>query len=155
MSVRQWKINKPLAVKYINAAIGVVKYRLGAKPALSVKPGYSGFKVSDCSGWVRWFLYATTPQDAKLLLLPGSWHQQEWCKKNLELCPYSDCGKLDGVIRIAFINPAGKVPGHVWLVSNGLTIESYGGRGVGRRAWNERVLLGGVNACYVLGTWQY
>ncbi len=127
---------------------GVVKYRLGAKPRLDSVPG-KGFKTSDCSGFVRWILYWSTTGRVTIPL--GSWHQNEWFRNHkYPVCPYSDCAKADSVLRIAFIFGDGGKVGHVWLVINGRTIESYGGKGFGRRAWNTRVLIDNVDACYVI-----
>lgn len=144
------KINRAVATNALNQTIGVVKYRLNVKPAFGVKPGM--FKVSDCSGFVRWFLNLTTGSKVQLNL--GSWYQMQWCyDQKLQTCEYSDCSKLDGIIRIAFIKQAGKKYGHVWLISNSRTIECCGGRGVCRRPWDTEVLLKNVDVCFVLGTW--
>ncbi len=135
-------------IRLMNACYGVVKYKLGAKPRLGSMP-VTSFKTSDCSGFVRWILYGAS--HGKVKILPGSWYQQKWCREQgFEKVSYSDAALLDSKLRIAFINTEGGKIGHVWLIINGRSIEAYGGHGVGRRKWNNKVLLANVDACYVL-----
>jgi len=142
-------IDKAKLLSRISAAIGKVTYDLGAKPRLGTLPG-SGFTKSDCSGFVRWLLYAATGGAIKLL--PGSWHQQEWCKsQNFKKTDYlQHAGLQDHRLRVAFINAKNGKVGHVWLILDGYTLESHGGKGANRRKWNTDVLINNVDACYVL-----
>ena len=133
----------------VEAASGVVKYKLDAKPAMGAIPG-ADFTVSDCSGFVRWLIDGAT---AGMVTPPdGSWNQHDWCiQQKFKSDEYLQVAGLgDNRLRIAFINPAGGEPGHVWLILNGQTIECCGGRGVCRRPWNTAVLRLDVAACYVL-----
>lgn len=128
-------------------------YRMGAKPKLGSDA--ATWKAADCSGYIRWLLYGCShlqTDPPKLVVLPeGSWDQHEWFRsKGFVPCAYAECGYMDNVLRIAFIPPTAKHPGHVWLVINQQTIESYGGHGPGRRPWDTRVLKAEVSACYVL-----
>lgn len=130
---------------------GKHRYKMGAKPRLGAKP--ESFVQTDCAGFVRWLLYACTNPKAKLDM--GSWYQNQWCaKQNFKDAVYREvAGLKDSRLRIAFIAPGsmGKgSDGHVWLIINGQTIESYGGKGPGRRPWNNKTLLDNVTSCYVL-----
>lgn len=147
------EVDRTKLVKLMKQTCGLVanakltiKYSLGAKPRMGAIPG-TGFRRADCSGYVRWLLNGcsnVTPPD-------GSWYQREWCRiKGFAKCSYKDAALLDSKLRIAFIVPQDGKIGHVWLVINGLTIESYGGFGAGRRKWDTPVLKNNVNVCYVL-----
>lgn len=127
---------------------GKCGYLLGAKPAMESFPGR--FSESDCSGFVRWLIFHAT--GGKVLIPDGSFNQAEWCVgMKLKPCRYGDSGRLrDDRVRISFIRARDGVPGHVWLVLNGQTIECCSRRGVCRRPWNSSVLLHGVSACFVL-----
>jgi hypothetical protein len=61
-----------------------------------------------------------------------------------------NAGLEDGRLRIAFIATKPGHVGHVWLILNGKTIESWGGHGPGRRSWNVKALRERVTSCYVL-----
>jgi cell wall-associated NlpC family hydrolase len=125
-----------------------IKYRLGAKARMAAVP-VEDFRSIDCSGFVRWLVYNST--HGEVLMPDGSWHQQEWVKsQGFKRTDYKYAGLNDSRVRIAFINTKGKKVGHVWLIVNSQTIESYSGRGAGRRPWNTPVLLKNVDACYVL-----
>ncbi|MEN6581695.1 MAG: hypothetical protein ABFD54_04540 [Armatimonadota bacterium] len=141
-------IDRATLIKRMNAAFTCVEYDLNAKPRLGSLPGTS-FTTSDCSGFVRWILYAAS--GGKIKLKTGSWYQQQWCREQgFKEVKYSDVAGLhDSRLRIAFINGANGA-GHVWLIINGQTIECYGGHGAGRRPWNTSVLLRKVDACFVL-----
>lgn len=133
----------------IKACLGVVKYKLGAKPGLHDEPGID-FKLSDCSGFVRWLLFKGT--DGKTTLPDGSWIQETWCdNEGFNKNPYASVAdNKDDYLRVAFIKAyRGKV-GHIWLIHNGKTIECYGGVGVGRRPWNTKTLLKEVSDCYTI-----
>lgn len=140
-------IDLPLLLSLVGKVQRRVKYRLGAK-APSLDCDSTEINSIDCSGWVRYLIYRAT--HGKVTMPDGSWTQHEWCKRQgFKKCAYANAGLLDGRLRLAFINPT-NVPGHVWIIHNGQTIESYGGRGPSRRCWNVRVLTRDVSDCYVL-----
>ena len=124
---------------------GHIKYKLGAKCDILAKP--EEIKRIDCSGYVRWLIYQISGLD----IGDGSWNQRVKIDKlGFKRTAYDNCRLIDGHLRIAFINPEDGKAGHVWLVKNGNTIESYGGKGPGRRPWNNRTLKRNVDYCFVL-----
>lgn len=124
-------------------------YSLGGKPP-SLSAHANQLEGIDCSGYVRWLLYRAT--DGRVQMPDGSWFQEQWCQGGgFKKTSYLLHGKLrDNRLRIAFIRASGKKVGHVWLIHNGRTIESYGGKGPGSRWWLTPALLRGVTSCYVL-----
>ena len=134
-------------VAAINASVGKVSYRLGAKPKLGSVPGTPGHKVTDCSGYVRWLMW-----ELGQAIPDGSWHQEKWCivRKFKPTSYKAHAGLKDDRLRIAFIAAKGSTPGHVFLIANGMTIEACGGAGTTRRPWDTPVLKQKVAACYVL-----
>lgn len=117
---------------------GRVKYGLGDKAnPRTTEP--EQVKTIDCSGYVRFVLYKASGGKVDCSPNGGSWWQNEWCKEKLTAIGYdaATAGASDGKLRIAFYKPA-KGVGHVWLVLNGKTLESYGGHGVGRKTWDSR-----------------
>jgi hypothetical protein len=142
-------IDKTKLMRFHNAAQGSVKYNLGSKPKIGTMP-VTGFRFSDCSGYVRWLIAAATTNE--IIPPDGSWYQQKWCKEQgLKLTDYHAVAGLgDNRLRIAFINSGKNKVGHVWLVLNGQTLECCGRKGVCRRPWNTAVLKNEVDACYVL-----
>jgi len=125
-------------------------YRMGAKPPLGSRP--EQWTKADCSGYLRWLLYGCT--NPALKLPEGSVQQHLWCESHA-LKPTApdyatNAGLMDDRLRIAFIEPKGQKAGHVWLVINGMTIESRSGKGPSRRLWDSPVLKNNVSACYVL-----
>ena len=144
------KVDKDKLLELTADALGKVAYRLGAKPNLRLMPGDKGFKVSDCSGWVRWLLARVT--DPPVTIGLGSWYQQEWAKaQGFKRTGYAaNAGWADNRLRLAFIDAQGSKVGHVWLLLNGHTIECAGGKGVCRRPWDTKTLKDKVDACYVL-----
>ncbi len=136
-----------LSFSFASRAVTYIKYLLGGKLRMGSDPPSAN--AVDCSGYVRWLIYGAT--HGQTLMPDGSWYQQEWCKsQGFKRTDYGHCILHDSRLRIAFINPrAGKV-GHVWVIINGQTIESYGGHGAGRRAWDTPALINNVSACYVL-----
>jgi hypothetical protein len=141
------KINRAKLVELIKASEGKVKYRLGAKPHMDAVPGKPGFLVCDCSGYVRWLLYNLGVKDFP----DGSWYQRAWCDShNFKRTAYEHAVLKDDRLRIAFIDGGNGKVGHVWLVINGKTIESCGGRGTCRRPWDAKTLKTKVDHCYVL-----
>lgn len=126
---------------------GHVKYLLNGKVKLDADP--AKIKSIDCSAFVRYVIYHGSDKTAAMP--DGSWYQHKYCKDNgLTVSPYSDCVLSDGWLRIAFIEPRKGVPGHVWLVLDGMTLESHGGKGPDRRAWDTAILKSKVSDCYLL-----
>ena len=130
---------------------GHISYGFGSKAALTATP--QSIHEIDCSGFVRYLMYQAT--SGRLTMPDGSWIQNDWCRHQaLKLVPYQDASLHDSIIRIAFLPPTTHHhhhhAGHVWLIQNGLTMESHGGVGPSRRAWNTTVLLNGVRQCYEL-----
>jgi hypothetical protein len=153
--VKTIDVNKDLLVKAMKQCFrfdtkftSTVKYLFGAKPKLGSIPGIA-FNRADCSGFVRWLIDSAT--EHKNIMPDGSWNQWQWCKQQgFKETSYLNCGLKDNRLRIAFMRAKDGEAGHVWLIVNGLTIESYGGHGTGRRKWNTSILLREVDACYVL-----
>ena len=140
------KVNRNLLVELIKKTTdGHIKYKLGAK--ISLGADSSTIKAIDCSGYVRWLLYRISGHD----IGDGSWNQRRVIDEDgFQHCNYADCAKMDDKLRIAFINPSDGKAGHVWLVINGMTLESYSKNGPGRRPWNNRTLKTKVDYCFVL-----
>ncbi len=131
---------------------GRVEYHWGGK-APDLAADSHTIEGIDCSGFVQFALARAT--GGKLVLPQGSWQQREWCEAHqlYKLAQYTDVRFAErdpGRLFIAFITPRGKTPGHVWLVRAGLTMESFGGRGVGARPWNAQTLKSRACACFEL-----
>jgi len=127
---------------------GHISYQLGAKARLDALP--TTIQHIDCSGFVRYLLYQAS--DRQLVMPDGSWKQREWCQKQrFEAVNYATAAECDGWLRIAFINPKPQRAGHVWLIRNGLTLESHGRtKGPDQRMWNTQVLQENVSYCFKL-----
>ena len=126
---------------------GHIHYGFGSKTALSSRP--EDITSIDCSGFVRYLMYQAS--SAALRMPDGSVVQNEWCgHQQLPLVNYRDAARHDQLIRIAFLPPHHGHAGHVWLIHQGRTLESHGGKGPDRRIWNTPVLIGGVTQCYEL-----
>jgi len=123
-------------------------YGLGDKPALGLAP--AKVKTSDCSGFVRWTLWKITHGKFKLKALGSVLQRAEIQAAGFERCKYTDCQKLDSILRVFYLPPEPGGYGHTGLCINGYTVECYGGHGVGRRIWNTPVLLNNAVYCYVL-----
>lgn len=126
-----------------------VGYGLNSKAVpITCDPGK--IKTIDCSGLVR---YLIVNASATKGFPDGSWHQNKYFVDNgFESVKYADQASLqDDWLRIAFIAPAKGKIGHVWLIHNGQTIESRGGKGPDQRSWNTPVLSSEVTSCYKLG----
>lgn len=143
-------VDRANLVELMDATFLHHSYRMGSKPRLGSSAGQ--WTRTDCSGYIRWLLHGCTKPAVKLP--EGSVEQREWCEQHaLKATSPSykaNGGLLDDILRIAFIRPTKRKAGHVWLVINGRTIESYGGHGPGRRPWDTKVLLKNVDGCYVL-----
>lgn len=126
---------------------GHVSYKFGSKPLLTKEP--SEVTSADCSGFVRYLLYRAS--DMQIKIPAGSWNQEDWCKKTgLPKVEYSTAANNDGWLRIAYLPKKNGHPRHVWLILNGRTIESRGGVGPDRRAWDTPVLKNNAHACFKL-----
>jgi hypothetical protein len=126
---------------------GHIKYGFGSKAKLNDEP--QKITAIDCSGFVQYVIYQATKK--QMVLPAGSWNQRVWCdNQKLSKVEYSSANEKDGWLRIAFIAPKSKtVPGHVWLILDGMTLESHGPtKGPNRRAWSEKILKSNVYACY-------
>lgn len=143
-----WKtitVNRPLLVEAINATVGKVKYQWGAKPHIDSLPG--SFTKADCSGFVRWLLHYIT--EGEFTIPEGTWAESKYfAAQGFKKTAFANTALMDDRLRVCVFTQRGDVPGHIWLTVNGLTIESYGGKGVGRRKWNT--LAKHKPACYVL-----
>jgi hypothetical protein len=148
MSIPQVDLRK---LEAVHTSLAGVSYKLGAKPgSLTYLP--TAIHYLDCSGAVRYLLYNAT--SGQLVIPDGSWYQREWCEDHLIQIPYGTVANAGRErLFIAFItagvNGSGET-GHVWLVHNGKTLESYGGHGIGRRNWDYRVLREQVHKCFEL-----
>ena len=126
---------------------GHVSYEMNAKASpLDLDP--AKIKKLDCSGFVQYVLYNATSKSA--FLKSGSWYQNQWCiAQKLEKVAYSTANQSDGWLRLGYF-PAPKKGqyGHIWLILDGRTLESHGGKGPNSRAWDTNVLKNSVTACY-------
>ena len=126
-----------------------VGYALGAKAGdlMSVPPDYHNI---DCSGWARAAIAVAT--DGRTILPDGSVCQNDWCAaQGLKRSDYRSSRLMDGLTRIAFIRASYlHTVGHVYLVQNGRTLESWGGHGPGSRPIGVHVLSEETTDTYVL-----
>ena len=143
-----------LIAYYGSCVAHAVKYGLGAKdPHPGTFPPRYG--AIDCSGFVRTILaYATAGQSATYGMPDGSWMEDNWFKvQGFKPASYQDCANKDGHVRVAIHRPNGRggdSTGHIWLVYNGESLESYGGHGPGRRPWDHQWFVDHVDDCYVI-----
>ena len=98
------------------------------------------FAAIDCSGYVRTLLdYASG--GATDHIPDGSWMEDQWfALTGFAPTEYANGALSDGHLRVAIHHPSGRggdPVGHIWLVANGHTMESYGGHGPGERPWNH------------------
>jgi hypothetical protein len=112
----------------------------------------SKIKNLDCSGYVHYVLNKVT--DGKIVIGKGpSWVNsggiRDWAKKQgLTSVDYAkNAGKNDNILRLAYLPPS-KSYGHIWMILNGETLESHGGQGVNRRAWDTAVLKKNATDCF-------
>ena len=126
-----------------------ISYALGAKAKdlLAVPPDY---REIDCSGWVRAAIAVAT--EGRLILPDGSTNQNDWCAANdLKRSAFAACRLQDGLTRIGFIRPSAYHRiGHVYLVHNGRTLESWSGHGPGSRPILSHILSAETTDVYVL-----
>lgn len=152
----------PLAPLNVRALTGylakcewlAIGYELGAKAhsLTAIPPDYAEI---DCSGWVRCAVAVAT--GGKTILPDGSVVQREWCERmGLKRSAIPALLLSDGYTRIAFIVPSRAHPvGHVLLVRNRQTLESWGGNGPGSRSVLAHIPLGVlqqvIGAVFILG----
>src|SRR5205085_264760 len=106
-------------------------------------------KAIDCSGFVRYLMYRAT--HGEVIMPDGSWIQNDWCRHNhFAKVKYATAADADGWLRIAFLPPKKGHAGHVWLILNGMTLESHGHKGPHSRPWDTAVLKSQVTDCYQL-----
>ena len=139
-------VNLAKLLKLLYRTENVCPYKLGAKwPLKSASQECIG-KPVDCSGYIRWLL------DRCGVTLPDGSQNQWEAVKGLgwrQLARYGDLSYAQHDptrLFIAFKRATKSGHGHVALVYDGLTIESYGGHGVGRRPWKR--LERYAAACY-------
>jgi len=126
-----------------------VGYELGGKAhdLRAIPPDYHAI---DCSGWVRAAVAVAT--EGKVTMPDGSVVQNDWCvSRGLKRSDFAGACLRDGLTRIGFIRAGGFHPvGHVYLVQNGRTLESFGGHGPGSRPVTTHVLSAETTDVYVL-----
>ena len=146
-----WKtleLDREELVKFINASVDKMSYKLGAKLPLHIDYDDLVGKEIDCSGYARVLMHAIS--HGKIIMPDGSFNQNSWCRsQGLKRTDYDNASLPDDRLRIAFIRPPDKNR-HVWYIINGQTIESCGGYGPHRRSWNSSVLMKNVDDCYVV-----
>jgi hypothetical protein len=145
---RTISIDRNLLIECMKHTMRRVTYSYGAK-APSLDCDSSAFDKIDCSGYIRWIIYRAT--HGAVTMPDGSVNQHSWCHgQGFRTCAYRDCAAMDSRVRIAFIPQSKLHPGHIWLVVNGQTIESRGGKGPSRRPWNTKRLTRDVCETFVL-----
>ena len=126
-----------------------VGYELGGKAhdLRAIPPDYHAI---DCSGWVRAAVAVAT--EGRVTMQDGSIVQNDWCvSRGLKRSDFAGACLRDGLTRIGFIRAGGFHPvGHVYLVQNGRTLESFGGHGPGSRPVTTHVLSAETTDVYVL-----
>jgi len=127
-----------------------VRYRYGAKPPLGAQ--CAEVREADCSGFLRWLLH-----QAGVTVPDGSVNQRQWVQQQgwRQLAQYSDvryaaqdpsrlfmCFLPPRTVRIGRGGVGRKtIPGHVWLVHQGYTIECHSAqRATLPRRWNAEAL---------------
>lgn len=152
-------VNQADLLTYLHRCMAApVHYGLGAKAdaggrrLTAFPPSYSAI---DCSGWVRAALaFATMSRERPggVVLPDGSVVQHDWIAAHgFKISSVSALLLQDGALRICFIAPNWQHPvGHVYLVRNGRTLESYGGHGPGSRSPLVHVLHFFTTSVYVL-----
>ena len=134
-----------------------VSYDFGAKDP-DPGSGVVDFDKIDCSGDVRTILMYIS-HGAFNDLPDGSAMQNHYFEikgfKHGDYTAYLNNAQLsDGLLRVAIHRPGGRggdKTGHIWLLINGHSDESYGGHGPGERPWNHQWFLDHVDDIYVLG----
>lgn len=119
----------------------VVTYLMGGK-AHDLMAVPLDVRQIDCSGFARWLLYHATR--GALLLPDGSCiEDQALALDGFKRSDPANCALHDGHVRVCIHLADDKDgTGHIWIVLNGVTYESHGGRGVSSRAWNVKLSSG-------------
>ena len=127
---------------HIPYLMGGKEHHLGTFP-----PTYPGI---DCSGFARASVFYAS--QGEVVLPDGSVNELDWCTHlPFARASYEDCARPDNVLRIAFHRPTKDEPiGHVWLVLNRYTLESYGAKGPGSRSYDVPILGRVVSDVFVL-----
>ncbi len=132
----------------------VVRYLMGGK-ARDLDAVPLDVSAIDCSGFARWLLYHATR--GQLLLPDGSCIQDHALfLDQFKSTDPANCALHDGHVRVCIHLADDKDgTGHIWIVLNGVTYESHGGRGVSSRPWNVMLSSGYTlhelaTHCYVL-----
>jgi cell wall-associated NlpC family hydrolase len=126
-----------------------VRYQLGAKFD-SIKAEHPLGHYVDCSGYIRWLIYHGS--GGALLLPDGSVNQHAYIQQQLfSTRDYSKAVlNTTGAVYICFLRPTERKAGHVWLLRNGQTMESRGGKGISTRpGWQLKLLFRPIY-CYRL-----
>lgn len=116
-----------------------IPYGWGAKPGADLLP--ARIKSADCSGYVGYLLAHCALGGAtglsKAVIGRGTSWFMDWCKAQGFKQSHTDSGKLkDNALRLGVYTVMPGTPtGHIVLIRNGMTIESYGSGGVGSRPW--------------------
>ena len=136
--------------RYLGTCLAAgVGYELGgkARDLRAIPPDYHAI---DCSGWVRAAVAVAT--EGRVTMPDGSVVQNDWCvSRGLKRSDFAGACLRDGLTRIGFIRAGGFHPvGHVYLVRNGRTLESFGGHGPGSRPVTTHVLSAETTDVYVL-----
>jgi len=141
------RVSRQILQACMDNTVNLKAYKMGGKPDLDSDS--AEWTRTDCSGYVRWILHRASLD--KPIMPEGSANQRDWClQKGFKPTDYSNTGELDGRLRISFLPARRGKAGHVWLCWNGRTIESRGGRGPTRRAWDTPVLKNQVAITFVL-----
>jgi len=94
----------------------------------------------DCSGFVRDCLFRSLGDPGDFDIPDGSDAIHQWAiAAGLKQSEPADAGAADHIWRIAFLQPTVSHDGigHVLLIRDGTTYESYGGHGPGTRVWGS------------------
>lgn len=144
-------IDLPLILRIHSKMARRVRYRLGAKARTSQQTGE--IEELDCSGYVRYLMQRCGEPDVP----DGTWAQSRWLATsgwepklydNLKHT-VNDPTRLFVAGFTEYSDARGRRRhGHIWLVHQGRTLESYGGVGVGSRAWSHATLKSLVTFCY-------
>lgn len=144
-------IDLALLLRIHGKMAGRVKYRLGAKARASQQTGE--IEEIDCSGYVRYLMQRCGVPDFP----DGTWAQSRWLAKsdwaskryNDLRYTVNDPTRLFVAGFTEYSDARGRRRhGHIWLVHQGRTLESYGGVGVGSRSWSHPTLKRLVKFCY-------
>jgi hypothetical protein len=122
-------------LKAIHAKYVGIRYKLGGKPDRTTGPRTRGI---DCSGYVGQVLYELTNKELDLRFRGSVQQRDEIIDIGFKRSTVAACNEMDNTLRIVFLTPQATASGigHVALVLNDRTYESYGSKGVGSREWS-------------------